>query len=119
MSEGNGAIALTAAEAVEGKAVSRWLKTGPFCEGNAVRQLFGSGTLDGGVARLEACMHGPYDDPNAAGNAPAASDIVPLADVVLDDLTERAEQIFATRAHWLRVAVTGSGGALDTTWWLL
>lgn len=119
MSEGNGAIALTAAEAVEGKAVSRWLKTGPFCEGNAVRQLFGSGTLDGGVARLEACMHGPYDDPNTEAGGPAAGDIVALADVALDDLTERAEQIFATRAHWLRIVVTGGGGALDTKWWLL
>jgi hypothetical protein len=119
MSEGNGAIVLTAADAVEGKAASAWIKTGPFREGNAIRQLFGAGVLDGGVAMLEACMYGPYDDPNAEGDSPDAADIITLADVALDDFAERAEQIFATRAHWLRVVVTGGGGALDTKWWLL
>lgn len=118
MSEGNGVITLTAADAVEGKAVSNWLPCGPFREGNAIRQIFGSGTLDGGTGAVEVCMNGPRENPNDEGIAPADGEIIRLADVTLDDFSERAEQIFATRAHWLRVVVTGAGGALDTTWWL-
>lgn len=114
-----GRIELKAADRVEGKAVSAWQKAGPINgEGNAIRQLFGSGVLDGGTAHVEACMNGPFADPNNPAKAPAAGEIVPLADVAIADFAERADQIFATRAHWVRVAVTGAGDNLDTAWWL-
>lgn len=113
-----GAMALAAEDRVEGKAAGRWMKAGPFGEGNAIRQLFGSGVLDGGVGRIEACMNGPYADPNVEDFAPDDAEIVALADVAIGDFEERAEQVFATRAHWIRVAVTGGGDNLDTAWWL-
>lgn len=114
-----GRIELKAADRVEGKAVSAWQKAGPINgEGNAIRQLFGSGVLDGGTARVEACMNGAFADPNDPAKAPGAGEIVPLADVIIEDFEERAEQVFATRAHWIRVAVISGGNALDTAWWL-
>lgn len=113
-----GVLELKAADRVEGKAAGPWKKAGPFGEGNAIRQIFGAGTLDGGTGIIEACMNGPYADPNEQATAPAAGEIVPLADVAIEDFGERAEQVFATRAHWIRVAVTGGGNALDTKWWL-
>ncbi|MEW6092101.1 MAG: hypothetical protein AB1647_14365 [Pseudomonadota bacterium] len=114
-----GRIELKAADRVEGKAAGAWRRAGPINgEGNAIRQLFGAGTLDGGTGIVEACMNGPFADPNSEDHAPAAGDIVRLADVAIEDFGERAEQVFATRAHWIRVAVISGGNALDTAWWL-
>lgn len=115
-----GAMALTGEDLVEGAAATAWARSGPINgEGNAIRQLFASGDLDGGTLIVEACMNGPYADPNFPASAPAADEIVSLAaDVSLDDLATRAQQVFATRAHWIRAAVSGAGGDLDLKVWL-
>ena len=112
------AVSLAAADVVAARAAGTWWKAGPFMEGDRVRQLFGSGVLDGGTATLEACMNDHTDDPNVT--APDAAAIVPVADIALDDLSVSGSALVITRANWLRVVVTGpfDGAALDTKWWL-
>lgn len=120
MSELASAVSLAAGDVANGRAVGSWWKAGPFAEGNAVRQLFGSGDLDGGTATLEACMNGFDRDPNEEGNEPEEGTVIAVGDVSLDDLAVKGAALVITRANWLRVVVTGpfDGAALDTKWWL-
>lgn len=113
-------VTLTDEDNVEGKAAGPWVPAGPLQgEGNAIRQIFASGTLDGGTLTVEACMNGPFSNPNDEAQLPSGGGIVSLApDVELDDLAVRAQQVFATRAHWLRVAVLDAGANLDVKVWL-
>lgn len=120
MSELDSAVSLTAEDIVNDRAVGRWWKAGPFAEGNTVRQLFGSGVLDGGTATLEACMNGFDRNPNEEGNEPEAGTVIAVRGEPLDDLAANGAALVITRANWLRVVVTGpfDGAALDTKWWL-
>ncbi|MDP1628875.1 hypothetical protein [Parvibaculum sp.] len=114
------AVALAAADIDDDRAAGPWWPAGPFREGNAVRQIFGSGGLDGGTVTLEACMNDHTENPNEEGFAPAAGTVIPVAlgDGAALDLADVHSALVITRAHWLRVVVTGAGAVLDTKWWL-
>lgn len=110
---------LAAEDITAGKATGPWVKAGPKNDIGGFRELFGAGTLDGGTGTIEACMTDFDIDPNEADNAPAADEIFSYAlDVRLDNFDVRSRQVFLTKAHWVRVAVTGAGDALDTKWWI-
>lgn len=108
---------LLAADKVAGKAVGPWVKAGPKIDANGFRELFGSGVLDGGVGTIEACMTDFDVDPNET--APAADEIFAYGlDAQLDNFAVRSRVVFLTKAHWIRVVVTGAGAALSTKWWV-
>lgn len=113
-------FALLAADRVEGVAATPWVKVGPFAEGAAVRQVAGAGVLDGGAARVELLMAGPFDDPNNDEIAAPDNTVIVLSDFeALTDFAEKADGLFITRAHWARISIADGGDALDTRWWIL